>query len=156
VLGFAATFALEFSAQRELRQAADRQGVLAGLESLRLVSAIGGLSLLTVLATGITLTSTVWGWRTDWISVGFATLIVIAVVGALTNGPTTKRLREGAMPSPSALGLLRSSLILRAALIASIVFIMTFKPPLLDALTGVGVAVVASLLLAFALRMRRS
>src|SRR5436190_228313 len=154
-LGLFAAFALEGTGLENLRRATT---LAQAREWLRLIGStrqIGMPSLLTVLATGISMSLRRWGWR-GWIGVALLAMVLIAVLGAAVGG---RRLRdiartgvagEGPVTPELAERLRDPALVVsgwvRTALGLGIVYIMSTKPSAGGALIAMGVALALGLL----------
>jgi hypothetical protein len=125
-------------------------GISRGLV-LRLAPASLGL----ILVTGLWMTATAWGPK-GWILVALASLVLLALVGALgtgirmarlgpaigrANGPLTDELKA-ALRDPVLLTSIRT----RVALVLGIVFLMTVKPSAVASLVVIAVAAAIGLL----------
>ncbi len=103
----------------------------------------GPASVVTILASGLYMMISSWGW-VSWIAVGLFAWVLIAVLGALNGirlSLLVRRITAGASPRTA----LRSrafviSWLTRLALAVGVVFLMTNKPDLLAALVTVVVA----------------
>jgi hypothetical protein len=107
----------------------------------RLAGRLGGISMLALVASGGYLMATVWGWRAAWLDVALLTIVATVAIGIGTERLARAELRL-------------ASFALRSTLFAGIVFLMTVKPPLTDALVAVTIA--ATLGVAAALGLYRS
>ncbi len=138
--GLIAAITIETIGLRGLRQAARREDALLWLGISRgLVLRLAPASLGLILVTGLYMTATAWGWK-GWILVALASLVLLAVVGALgtgirmarigpevgqaSAGPLSDDLRR-ALRDP----ILLTSLRTRLAIVLGVVFLMTVKPP---------------------------
>ena len=136
-----------------LRRGADgttARGALTALGSSRRIS---GLSLLVLLLTGLRLAAAYGQGERAWIGLGLAGLVAIGAIGGLMTGRRVSRLQkipgDGKM-SPSlieAFPVLWTSFVLRAALLAGVVYLMTVKPSPAISLGTLGTAVVVGLVL---------
>ena len=100
----------------------------------------GPASVVTILASGLYLMISSWGW-VPWIAVGLLAWVLIAVLGAVNGirlSLTIRQLPAGAAPGTS----LQSrafviSWVTRLSIAVGIVFVMTSKPDLLGALLSI-------------------
>src|SRR5262245_14626729 len=109
-----AALAIEFFTLLQLRRVTEPAGVRGALPGLRLT-----------LATGTVLAATVWGWRAAWMQVGFAGLILIAIVGLTMNAPVVPRMLKTETAEPRAVRRVWISFMLRTFLFLGILFVMT-------------------------------
>jgi hypothetical protein len=164
--GLVAALTLEAIGLRGLRRAVRTEDALMWLAISRgLVLRLAPASLGLILVTGLYMTATTWGPR-GWILVALASLVLLAVVGALgtgirmapigsavggaSAGPLSDDLRR-ALRDP----ILLTSLRTRLAIVLGVVFLMTVKP---SSLASVVVIILAAAigLLASQLPARRS
>jgi hypothetical protein len=147
MVGLFAALVIEWVSVARLRQSTSCEQAREWAGLWRLLMPVGAPSILTVLASGIYLATTLGAWEVGWVRAAVPTLIVIAIAGAVA-APRRKRIRaafaarSGAMPH-EVLTQLRHPLLIasiraRATLIATLVFAMTARPTL-----G-GVAVIGS------------
>jgi len=125
-------------------------GISRGLV-LRLAPASLGL----ILVTGLYMTATTWGPR-GWILVALASLVLLAVVGALGTGIRMARIgpavgrSSGPLSDELKAGLrdpvLVTSIRTRVALVLGIVFLMTVKPSAVASLVVIAIAAVIGML----------
>jgi Predicted integral membrane protein (DUF2269) len=115
-----------------------------------------GISLLTLVVTGLYMTITTWGFNTGWIDVALISVILMAPAGALLMEPRrraivtlARELPDG--PIPSALQRHIHNRVLQATaralplLLLGIVFLMTTKPSLGGSILVMAVALTLSL-----------
>jgi predicted integral membrane protein DUF2269 len=111
-------------------------------------------SALLVIAAGLTMTVTAWGFQTGWIAVALASLVIIGPIGTWVIDPKVRRIAALAHtlpdgPLPATLAACTHDLILRlgiqtlTAMLFGIIFLMTTKPALTSA---VGAMLFAALL----------
>jgi hypothetical protein len=136
-----------------LRRASDGSTARGALTALGSSRRISGLSLLVLLLTGLRLAAAYGRGGGAWIGLGLAGLVVIGAIGGLVTGRRISRLQkipgEGGM-SPSlieALPVLWTSFVMRAALLAGVVYLMTVKPGPMVSLGTLGTATVVGLVL---------
>ncbi len=137
--GLIAAITIETIGLRGLRQAARREDALLWLGISRgLVLRLAPASLGLILVTGLYMTATAWGWK-GWILVALASLVLLAVVGALGTGIRMARIGpEVGLASAGPLSddlrralrdpILLTSLRTRLAIVLGVVFLMTVKP----------------------------
>ncbi len=154
--GLIAAITLEAIGLRGLRRAVrsgDARmwlGISRGLV-LRLAPASLGL----ILVTGLYMTATTWGPR-GWILVALASLVLLAVVGALGTGIRMARIGPAVGRASGPLSdelkarlrdpLLVTSIRTRLALVLGIVFLMTVKPSAVASLVVIAIAGVIGVL----------
>lgn len=157
-MGLFAALGMEGLGLLQLRRAAGARDIVTVLDGFRLVERVGGLSLATAVLSGAYLASTAWHWRGAWISVAFASLVVIAVIGATMSGRRIARLRvtttggdasESHARSRQRDPILAASFLMRASILLGIVFLMTVKPELGTSLGAMAVVVVIGCLASF-------
>jgi hypothetical protein len=134
-MGLFGALAIEWASLLRRRHAP--AGEISGpLNEGRLQAQLGGISMLSTIVSGGYLTGSVWGWRAAWIDVALGTLVVAIAIGVATAA-------RGAGDS-----LRWASFALRTALFGGIVFLMTNKPGLTEALVAVSITAVAGLVAA--------
>lgn len=136
-------FTAEGIALFQFRRATTGEGVRMweGVASLGRV--FGPASVVTILASGLYMMVTSWGW-VPWLALGLVAWVMIAVLGAVNGIRMSVTLRQaivGATPISS----LRNrtfliSWLTRLSIAVGIVFLMTNKPDLLAALLAIAVA----------------
>ena len=147
-LGLFAGLAHDWTTLSALRRATTVDQVREWISVYPLLQRIGSASVGLLLVFGLYMTVTAWG-PTAWISLGFFSLVAIAVLGAVSGvrlGRAAPSIvaRSGTL-SADARAVLRRPLFvwsvrLRVALALAVVFLMTAKPEGLLALGIVGVA----------------
>jgi hypothetical protein len=161
-LGMFTAFAIEGVAQTYLRRAATGPEVRSWADAYRIVPAVGGGSLLILLATGLWMTLAEWDW-TGWIIVASISIIALAVLGATggirysaavqaaadEGGPLSAGSHE-ALSHP----LPRAMLMMRVAMAIGIVFLMTVKPDLFGSLLAMLAAVLVGVAAVLAIGRR--
>ena len=148
--GLIASVTLEAIGLRGLRQAtqADEARTWLGI-SRRLVVRLAPASLATILVTGLLMTALAWGPK-GWIAVAFASLVVLAVIGAFATGMRMARLEPAISQAKGQLAdelrhrlrdpILVTSLRVRMAIVLGVAFLMTVKPTFIVAVAVVGLA----------------
>jgi hypothetical protein len=142
--GLIAAVTLEAIGLRGLRRAtqAEEARLWLGI-SRRLVIRLAPASLGTILLTGLYMTAVAWGPK-GWILAAFASLIVLAVVGAFGTGLRMARLEPALSGVQDELSddvrrrlqdpVLLTSLRVRLAIVLGVAFLMTIKPALITAI----------------------
>ncbi len=158
-----------FFAAVAMRRAQDVAQVraLAGLTGASGNVAVGGVLLLAV--AGFYMALSVWGWQTAWIDVATISFALLAPLGVAVIDPRIRALAKAADVAPdgpvsSSLvagvrnPLLSSGLSLYLAVLLGIVFLMTTKPLLVEAVMVMGIAATIGLVAAMViwLTARRS
>jgi hypothetical protein len=150
-MGAFAALGMEAFALTQLRRAPDGATARAALAALGPSQRIGGLSMLVLLLTGIPLATMYWRWQGSWIGLGLAGLVAIGATGGLMTGRRVSRLQKslgevGVRTSLiGSLAVLRTSFMIRAALLPAVVYLMTVKPGRVVSLGVFGTAVVVGL-----------
>lgn len=134
------------------------------VEQVRIVSTIDnllgpifGIGLLLLLAAGLYLTITIWGFQTGWIDVALASVVLMAPFSAAlleprrrAIGKLARELPDGAIPEALSMRIydpvLRTAVQTLLVLLLGIVFLMTVKP----SLTGSIITMIVALLLGLA------
>ena len=151
-MGLFTALGMEALALTQLRRASDSaaaRAALAGLESTRRIS---GPSAGLLLLTGISLAA-YWRGQGAWMGLGLAGLVAVGAIGGVLTGRRVggleKKLGEGVMGTAltDALPALRTSLVLRGALLTAVVYLMTARPGPVGSLSALGAAVVVGLVL---------
>ncbi len=122
----------------------------------RLAVATGNVAVAGVLliaAAGLYMAWTTWGWQTAWIDVATVSFLLLAPFGALVLDPRIRALAEASKAAPD--GVLPTTLAAKArdplllfglntyvGVLFGIVFLMTIKPALGEALLAMGIALV--------------
>jgi hypothetical protein len=155
--GLIAAITLEAIGLRGLRRAVRTEDALMWLGISRgLVLRLAPASLGLILVTGLYMTATTWGPK-GWILVALASLVLLAVVGALGTGVRMARIGSavgGASAGPLSDDLRRAlrdpilltSLRTRLAIVLGVVFLMTVKPPSLASVVVIILAAAIGLL----------
>jgi hypothetical protein len=154
--GLIASVTLEAIGLRGLRQAtqAAEAGTWLAI-SRRLVVRLAPASLGTILVTGLYMTAVAWGAK-GWIAVALASLVVLAVIGAIGTGMRMARLEPAINQAQGPLSdelrhrlrdpLLLTSLRVRMAIVLGVAFLMTVKPTFIAAVAVVVLAAAIGLL----------
>ncbi len=155
--GLIAAITLEAIGLRGLRGAVGSDDARMWLGISRgLVLRFAPASLGLILVTGLYMTATIWGPR-GWILVALASLVLLAVIGALGTGIRMARIgpavgRASAGPLSDDLRravrdpILLTSLRTRLAIVLGVVFLMTVKPSAVASLLVIAVAAAIGLL----------
>jgi hypothetical protein len=155
--GLIAAITLEAIGLRGLRRAVRTEDALMWLGISRgLVLRLAPASLGLILVTGLYMTATTWGPK-GWILVALASLVLLAVVGALGTGIRMARIGSavgGASAGPLSDDLRRAlrdpilltSLRTRLAIVLGVVFLMTVKPSSLASVVVIILAAAIGLL----------
>jgi hypothetical protein len=119
----------------------------------------GPASVVTILASGLAMMISTWGW-VPWIAVGLIAWVLVAVMGAL-NGIRLSRAARSARDNAGALaGLTAPSFVIswvtRLAIGVEIVFVMTSKPELAGSILAIAVATAVGAVAGLALARRAS
>jgi hypothetical protein len=150
-LGLFIALGLEWTSLGYLRRATTTDQVHPWLQVFTLLRRIYPISWLAILLPGFYMTATTWGGAA-WISIAFAAIILIAVVGAVISGRRMAVIgpalatESGRLSSElrQRLGdpLLWASIQTRMAIALGIVFLMSVKPGLGGSLLTIGLAAV--------------
>ena len=154
--GLIASVTLEAIGLRGLRHATQAAEARTWLGiSRRLVVRLAPASLGTILVTGLYMTAVAWGAK-GWIAVALASLVVLAVVGAIGTGMRMARLEPAVNQAQGPLSdelrhrlrdpLLLISLRVRMAIVLGVAFLMTVKPTFVAAVAVVVLAAALGLL----------
>ncbi len=154
--GLIAAITLEAIGLRGLRRAVRSEDALMWLAISRgLVLRLAPASLGLILVTGLYMTATTWGPK-GWILIALASLVLLAVVGALGTGIRIARIGPAVGRANGALTdelkaalrdpILVTSIRTRVALVLGIVFLMTVKPSSVASLVVIAVAAAVGLL----------
>jgi hypothetical protein len=139
MIGLFAALVIEWVSVARLRQSTSYEQAREWAGLWRLLVPVGAPSILTVLASGIYLATTLGTWEVGWVRAAVPTLIVIAIAGAVA-APRRKRIRaaiearSGPLPH-EVLTQLRHPLLIasirsRATLFTALAFAMTARPAL--------------------------
>jgi hypothetical protein len=159
-----AVFGIQMANTVWLRQARRVEQVRELVGRMEALAKVFPVILLTILAAGLYLAITAWGFRTAWIDVSLVTFLSLAVAGPVLHAPRGAAMKRAAEatpegPLPAELAalvhdpVLLGSQLTFVALTLGILFLMTTKPALGF---SIGVMLVALLLgLATCLPLRR-
>jgi hypothetical protein len=151
-MGVFVALGIEALALVQLRRASNAAGARAALAALAASQRVAGPSFLLLLLSGLYLATAYWRWQGAWIGLGFVGLVSIGAIGGLMTGRNVSRLRKGLETSPTITSFvdlrpaLWASFVIRAALLAAVVFLMTVKTGPVGSLAALGTAVAASLI----------
>ena len=150
---------LNFLSMLRMRQAEDmgrfREWALLGRQAGRIIP----IAILLIAGSALYMVLTVWTWRTAWVDVALGTFLAHGVVVTAIENPKLAALQKAARqfsagPVPAAVQALARHPLLWLTECAvtgttlGMIFLMTVKPNLTDALVAVGVSLVASVLVA--------
>jgi hypothetical protein len=153
-LGFFVALGLEWTSLRQLRRATTAEQVREWMRVSSGVGRVGMASMLTILVSGFYMMATVWG-GVAWITVTLGTLVLLAVIVVALTGRRMAAIgramtAENGPVSPTLHHLLHHPLLwiaiqTRVTIALGIVFLMTVKPGLGEALLTIGVAIILGL-----------
>ena len=163
-LGVFAALALDWVGIASLRRArtVDQIREWAGLYAV--VRGLGGASVAALLVFGLYMTAVTWG-PTGWIAIGFLSLLLIAILGALSGIRLSRVLAEAGSGDGSVGEELRTqlqaplfvaSVRARTALALGVVFVMTVKPEAAVSLLVVAIALALGVASALPVLRQRS
>lgn len=140
---------------RQLRRARAVDEAEKGMHLLRKQRAMGPISMLIVLATGIWMGVARWGHQ-DWMVTAFAAMLLIIVVGLVMARRTMPRLKKTLADEPEVLPpdyialtiSLVVSLQLRISIGVGIVGLMTIKPTMPGSLVILGISIALGIITA--------
>jgi hypothetical protein len=163
-LGLFVAMGLEWVGLQQLQAVTTTEQVRERLRGSTGVRAIGGISILVLLAAGFYMTATAWG-GVAWISLAFGALIVMGALGGILTSPRMAAIKravatENGPISPALSRLLHHPLLwismqTRIGIALGIVFLMCVKPTLMASLLALGVATLLGLGLALSTMGRR-
>ncbi len=141
-----------------LRRAQRVEQVRTLTQLVRRTGPFFGISILLILATGLYMTATAWGFQTGWIDVALISLILIAPLGTDFIEPRRRTIDRLAKEAPDAAlprsleQSTRDPVLLTAVetvtiLLRGIVFLMTNKPSLIGSLMVMAIALALGLAL---------
>jgi hypothetical protein len=152
-VGLFISLSIEWLILRGLGRATSYEQAREWMHVWPLLGWIGGPAVLTALASGIYLASSLGMWQASWVAVAIPTIVAMGILGGMT-GPSRKRIavalgaHDGALPDAvnwqlRHTGWLAASLRIRTALLGGLLFEMTAKPN--AGLVAMGVIAVAGL-----------
>lgn len=161
-MGLFTALGVEGLCLRQLGRADGPRETATALGGLALLPPVGGASTLLLLVSGIYLATTRWHWQGAWIGLGFAGLVLVALIGALVTGRALARVRptaggetgRGWSVARAAMPTLAASFCARAAILLGVVFLMTVKPQAPGALATMAVALAVGGAAGLAVRAR--
>jgi len=148
-MGIIAGVGIEGFALANLRHAGAGEGLGRSLGIFRQAQRVAGPSMGLTLLSGLYLAGAYWGWKQGWVDVTIGSIVVLAVIGGAMTGRVLARVGKAApnAPAAGALATLRTSYLLRVAVLAGIVFLMTNKlaawPSILTILIAMAIALLA-------------
>lgn len=157
LLLFGAT-AIELAGLYGLYTAGTTGAARSVLRSMAVLGRLFPIASLAILASGLIMVVTVWGWTTPWILIGLAVLVGASAVAPRITGP-----RFGVIAGAAAVGspddpvssalraaiidpILRATVLTLLATDLGVVYLMTAKPALVEALTVMAIAIGLGLL----------
>jgi hypothetical protein len=153
VMGMFAGLTLDWTTLASLRRAHTAEQARDALDSFAIVPRVGIPALLVTLGAGIYLAFQ-WKWQAPWIHTGFASMLLLPILGGAITGRRLGALRRslperGSLPAAvlerTQDPLLALSFRVRLAIVTGIAFLMEVKPPLFEGLLAMGLAVIAGL-----------
>ena len=163
-LGVFAALALDWVGITKLRGVRTVEQVREWAGVYGIVRALGGASVAALLIFGLYMTAVTWG-PTGWIAIGFLSLLLIAILGAL-SGIRLSRVLAEAGSGDGSLGeelrtqlqapLFVASVRARTALALGVVFVMTVKPEAAVSLLVVAIALALGVASALPVLRQRS
>ncbi len=134
--GVLTAFALEWASLYSLQRSCSKGEMRESLQGFKILPLIGGPSYLIIVLSGIYLWAEAWR-GSAWPVVAVISLVVVAVIGAVINGPRMAALGKAVevgsdsdtLPEDvSSLSMLWGSLRTRTWMVIGITFLMTVKP----------------------------
>jgi hypothetical protein len=133
-MGVFAALGVEALALAHLRRAAGGGMARLALADLGSARRLGGPAMLLLIVSGFWLATAYWHWRGAWMRLGLLGLVAIGAVGGLMTGRAVRRLGPH-LNEPGFDAVLREvdpwlrrSLLIRAGLLAAVVYLMAVKP----------------------------
>jgi hypothetical protein len=133
-MGVFAALGVETLALAHLRRAAGGDMARAALADLGSARRLGGPAMLLLIVSGFWLATAYWHWQGAWMRLGLLGLVAIAAVGGLMTGRAVSRL-DRHLNEPGFDAVLREvdpslrwSFLIRVALLAAVLYLMTVKP----------------------------
>ncbi|HYV21834.1 MAG TPA: hypothetical protein VEN31_04200 [Candidatus Bathyarchaeia archaeon] len=149
-LGIFAALALDWVGIAKLRHARSVEQVREWAGVYRIIRGLGGASVAALLVFGLYMTAVTWG-PNGWIAIGFFSLLVIAVLGAVSGVRLARTLAAAGDGQGSLAENLRAdlhaplfvaSVRARVAVALGVVFLMTVKPDPAGSLVVIAIALV--------------
>lgn len=163
-MALSAGFAIEGVGLWRLRAARSAGDARAALGALAVMPRLYIPATVLLLLSGLYMTVTGVGWAAGWPAVGLASMVLLAVVGAALTGPRMAAIGR-ALDAPDAsaasvdwvrhTAIPRASFQARMAIVLGIVFLMTVKPSLNEALLVMAIAIAFGLASTIPLSRRR-
>lgn len=161
VIGMFIAISLELAVVSRLRAAKTTTQVHEWLTLSRVIELVLPVSAVFILISGLVLTFSVWGWGHGWIELSLGLLVLLGILSPMINGPRMKAIHVAAQAAPvgeipTALRKVISNSILRAyapipGLVAlGVVILMVLKLDWLGSGIVIALALIISLILAFA------
>ncbi len=100
VLGLFISISLEVAISFRLRAAQTTTQVREWLAVNRVIEKTLPISALLILASGLFMLFTTWGWSQAWIDISLSLLIVLGILGPVINGPRMKAIQTAAALAP--------------------------------------------------------
>ena len=100
VLGLFISISLEVAISFRLRAAQTTTQVREWLAVNRVLEKMLPISALLILASGLFMLFTAWGWSQAWIDISLGLLIVLGILGPVINGPRMKAIQTTAALAP--------------------------------------------------------
>jgi hypothetical protein len=152
-------FTAEGIALFHLRRATTGAGVRQWEGVAGLARVFGPASVVTILASGLYMMVTSWGW-VPWLAVGLFAWVLIAVLGAVNGIRMSVIVRQIAGDAPPGTGLQSRGFVIswltRLLMAAGIVFLMTNKPDLVPSLACILVAAAVGAAAGFAVTRKQN
>jgi hypothetical protein len=156
-LGFFAGLGVEWATVLQIRRATTAEQVGEYMNLSGSLQRVGMISMLTLVAAGIYMMATAWGWIA-WLIVSFAAIVLMMVLMRVISIPGMRGIQQVASTekgvlSPAFQVQLRQPMLWvgiqsRVIMGLGIVFLMTVKPDLVGSLITVGITIIISLVLA--------
>jgi len=163
-LGVFAALALDWVGTTSLRRARTVDQIRDWAGVYAVIRCLGGASVAALLVFGLYMTAVTWG-PTGWIAIGFLSLLLIAILGALSGIRLSRVLAEAGSGDGSLAEELRTqlqaplfvaSVRARTALALGVVFVMTVKPEAAVSLLVVAIALALGVASALPVLRQRS
>ena len=148
--------AIEGAAIARLHRATGPTDLRDALNGFRLLRILMPLTMVPTVISGMYLVRTAWSWRAPWITVALASLVLVLVAGVTTTARSVAHVRKAQQGGHTRDWISWPSFVMRAAIFAGIVFLMTVKPGLRGSLAAIGVAAAGGLLASLGILLRGS